>query len=394
MAETRNPRINKRISLVKWIAERLRPLSAMRDGLLVASGIVYVLGYLVWSLNAWINNLGLLPALEFQYFVAGVFPAVLVWSVYIGVKSGGQLMDKVATKVFDPGAKVGLRLLAWCIFIVYFVSSVGIIWRLVSWLIVMAVQGFPYFDLPLMLFFLVGALTGALLFGMDAGKSHWARLMSRFFWLYMVVMLFLIVVSFYLFIWYPRIPQALGGLRPSCVYLDVKKAELSSETLEGIFPAAARKSSSGVVRSSRLDLFFLSRDFIWVKRHSPKQDITYRVYKIKRDIVQAITSCVFGEEYELLKGRVAIEVDPKIYDAYVGQYELAPDLIATVTKEYNRLFAQATGRPKFELYPESETKFFARVADIQVTFVKNEKGEVTQLIVHQEGKDTPARKIK
>jgi len=107
-----------------------------------------------------------------------------------------------------------------------------------------------------------------------------------------------------------------------------------------------------------------------------------------------LAAIVFGEEYEVPKERVAAEVDPKIYDAYVGQYELAPDLIITVTKENNRLFAQATGQPKFELYPESETKFFARVADLQVTFVKNEEGEVTQLIVHQGGKDTPARKIK
>lgn len=286
MAETRNLRINKRISLVEWIAERLRPLSAMRDGLLVAAGIVYVLGYLVWSLNAWINNLGLLPALEFQYFVAGVFPAVLVWLVYIGVKSGGQLMDKVAT-LLDPGAKGGLRLLRRCIPIVYTVASIRV---LVGVFMHLTREEFVA-DIPLLLFGLVVIVTLPLDVAIHWGKSHWARLVRRFFWLNMVVALLLIVVPFYLFIWYPRIPQALGGLRPSCVYLDVKKAELSSKTLEGIFPDDARKSSSGVVRSSKLDLFFLSRDFIWVKRHAEKQDITHRVYKIKRDIVQAITSC-------------------------------------------------------------------------------------------------------
>ena len=117
---------------------------------------------------------------------------------------------------------------------------------------------------------------------------------------------------------------------------------------------------------------------------------TAPVDKISMDLA----AIVFGEEYEVPKERMAAEVNPRIYDAYVGQYELAPDLIVTVTKENNRLFAQATGQPKFELYPESETKFFARVANIQVTFVKNEKGEVTQLIAHQEGTDTAAKKIK
>lgn len=117
---------------------------------------------------------------------------------------------------------------------------------------------------------------------------------------------------------------------------------------------------------------------------------TAPVDKISMDLA----AILFGEEYEMPIERVAIDMDPRIYDAYVGQYELAPNLVVAVTKENNRLFAQATGQPKFEIYPESETKFFARVADIQFTFVKNEEGKVTQLIVHQEGKDTAAKKIK
>ena len=40
----------------------------------------------------------------------------------------------------------------------------------------------------------------------------------------------------------------------------------------------------------------------------------------------------------------AVKVDPKIYDAYIGQYELAPGFILTITKEDDRLFAQATGQ--------------------------------------------------
>jgi CubicO group peptidase (beta-lactamase class C family) len=92
--------------------------------------------------------------------------------------------------------------------------------------------------------------------------------------------------------------------------------------------------------------------------------------------------------------RKAIALDPKVYDAYVGQYELTPNLIFTITKEENKLMAQLTGQSKFELFPESETKFFYIVVDAQITFVKDETGQVTHLILHQSGLNQPAKKIK
>jgi CubicO group peptidase (beta-lactamase class C family) len=91
--------------------------------------------------------------------------------------------------------------------------------------------------------------------------------------------------------------------------------------------------------------------------------------------------------------RVAVKIDPKILDAYVGQYELRPNFVLTMTREGDSLMTQATGQPKFELFPESETKFFLKDVDAQVTFVKDDKGAVTNLILHQ-GVDQTAKKIK
>ncbi len=46
-----------------------------------------------------------------------------------------------------------------------------------------------------------------------------------------------------------------------------------------------------------------------------------------------------------------IKVNPAIYDAYVGEYELAPGFILTVTREGDRLMTQATGQGKVEVFP-------------------------------------------
>lgn len=99
-------------------------------------------------------------------------------------------------------------------------------------------------------------------------------------------------------------------------------------------------------------------------------------------------------KFEPPKERKAIQLEPKILEAYVGQYELAPSFVLTITREGDKLYAQATGQPKIELFAETQTQFFITVVDAQITFVKDEKGQVTELILHQNGQNVPGRKIR
>ena len=111
--------------------------------------------------------------------------------------------------------------------------------------------------------------------------------------------------------------------------------------------------------------------------------------KVSRDLA----GIVFGETVALPKARVVAKLDPKIYEEYVGVYQLAPTFALTITRDGNRLITQATGQGKFELFPESETAFFVKVIDAQITFVK-EDGEVTHLILRQNGQDKKAKRVK
>ena len=67
-------------------------------------------------------------------------------------------------------------------------------------------------------------------------------------------------------------------------------------------------------------------------------------------------------------------------------------LVATlsITCEDDRLFAQLTGQPRFRIYPESDTKFFYKVVNAQITFECAANGDVERLILHQNGKDMRA----
>jgi serine-type D-Ala-D-Ala carboxypeptidase/endopeptidase len=76
----------------------------------------------------------------------------------------------------------------------------------------------------------------------------------------------------------------------------------------------------------------------------------------------------------------------------VGDYELAPGFILTVTREGDRLMSQATGQGKVEVFPSSETEFFLKVTDAQITFVKGPSGRVEHLVLHQGGRDVVAKR--
>jgi len=94
----------------------------------------------------------------------------------------------------------------------------------------------------------------------------------------------------------------------------------------------------------------------------------------------------------LPKERQAIKLDPALYDAYVGDYELAPTFSIAITREGDQIFAQATGQTKLEIFPESETRFFLKAVDAQIEFVRGAEGKVTGLVLHQGGRDTPGKR--
>jgi D-alanyl-D-alanine carboxypeptidase len=102
--------------------------------------------------------------------------------------------------------------------------------------------------------------------------------------------------------------------------------------------------------------------------------------------------CVLAESPFLLR-QVKSSVDPGVLDSYVGSYRLNARLVVRITHDGGRLFAQATKQPRFELYPETDQDFFAKVVDAQLTFTTDAQGHVTQLILHQRGAETPAKRI-
>jgi uncharacterized protein YneR len=94
-----------------------------------------------------------------------------------------------------------------------------------------------------------------------------------------------------------------------------------------------------------------------------------------------------GEKVVLPTERKEIKVSPEILKQYVGTYELTPKFSLAITLEDGQLVSQGTNQEKVPMFAESETMFFLKLVDAQIEFLKNEKGEVTNLVLHQNGRD-------
>ena len=104
-------------------------------------------------------------------------------------------------------------------------------------------------------------------------------------------------------------------------------------------------------------------------------------------VAEKTLQAAVGMSPEPIGVRKTVKVAPEVLKSYEGTYALSLFFAITVTVEDGKLMAQATGQQKCQIFPESETEFFYKVVDAQITFVKDKNGKVEKLILHQGGQD-------
>src|SRR5215217_7140689 len=99
---------------------------------------------------------------------------------------------------------------------------------------------------------------------------------------------------------------------------------------------------------------------------------------------------------EILKrlDKAPVVVDAKLFDTYVGEYEVGPGFVMRVFREGDKFMTQATGQDKFEIFPESEATFYPRAFVAKLTFVKDADGKVNMIRIEQGGRVTLGKRIK
>jgi hypothetical protein len=111
-----------------------------------------------------------------------------------------------------------------------------------------------------------------------------------------------------------------------------------------------------------------------------------RIRVSSTNLVDDIGFGLTNPAYKVAQYPPEIAVDPAVLATYQGTYQMTPKFALAIRAEGGRLFVRGTGQPEFELFAESENRFFMRFVDAQGTFLRNSDGNVDRLLWHQNGR--------
>ncbi len=94
-----------------------------------------------------------------------------------------------------------------------------------------------------------------------------------------------------------------------------------------------------------------------------------------------------------LADRDAFVYDVSLFDEIAGRYELeeAPGFVMEFTRDEDKIYGQATGQPRFEIFASSDSTFYLTVVEASFTFHRNQAGEVDAMTLHQNGHHSAVR---
>jgi D-alanyl-D-alanine-carboxypeptidase/D-alanyl-D-alanine-endopeptidase len=103
---------------------------------------------------------------------------------------------------------------------------------------------------------------------------------------------------------------------------------------------------------------------------------------------------LLNDQYSLKELKKPVVVESQVLREYVGNYEVNAGFAITVTLENEGLCIQATGQPRVNIYPESESRFYLKAVNAQIEFKRNTTTQrVDQLVLYQNGAEIVGKKI-
>jgi len=92
--------------------------------------------------------------------------------------------------------------------------------------------------------------------------------------------------------------------------------------------------------------------------------------------------------------RKEITLDSQTLSRYVGAYRMTSGADMLITLDNNQLFSKLGNQQAIPIFPESKTMFFPKVVNAELEFTKDDdRGRPTELILHQGGRDMPAKRL-
>src|SRR5579862_350259 len=117
--------------------------------------------------------------------------------------------------------------------------------------------------------------------------------------------------------------------------------------------------------------------------------------KLAEDACSDRSTALDTTKWRRWKDHKEVKVSENILKKYVGVYEFNPAHLLTITLENGILYIEGPNNnlPKTPLMPESDTRFFLKIAGVELDFVLDSSGKVEKCVSHED-MDYELKKIK
>ncbi len=102
----------------------------------------------------------------------------------------------------------------------------------------------------------------------------------------------------------------------------------------------------------------------------------------------------YARGMQFVYAKPVVNIDPKVLDQYVGEYEVNPQLHVRVERDGNQLVGIAPGSPKLMFYADTEKDFYSKGQYLIIHFQKDEEGKVTGFQIEPYSGGGFAKKVK
>lgn len=259
----------------------INKLGELRNGILVSASMVYILGYMIWAFHAWISNLGLLPLIDSQYFIAGILPAAVLVIVFWAVVNTRRFVDFTAA-FLDPSRGGWRSPLSKAVSTIFYVSPVVfIVAGKIEDLESISDEVRAIADRVSIIAVFVFLFSSFLY-----PRSPLPARAHRYFFIGYFIFVGLalgIAVSLSLPGW---LPQEFGGTRERCGVIAVARTDLPVDLSKEIFisNSPGTETEAAVMQSNRLHVLYSGSHLLF---RQPGDDS--KTYELPRRIVKGIT---------------------------------------------------------------------------------------------------------
>ncbi len=87
------------------------------------------------------------------------------------------------------------------------------------------------------------------------------------------------------------------------------------------------------------------------------------------------------------------EINTEVFADLVGQYEIAPGFILTISSEDNKIYGQASGQSKLELEPKSELEYTVESVGARLIFERSDDNSIQHFTLYQGGQETLCQRL-